>query len=689
MVRRFSTVAIVVAAFFVLAVPAFAFNGYRADFNVSSDCAVCHTNTAGIPQVYSMWSGTKHAVADADSQHTRLPNSMCAGCHTANWDPSKVIPVATATSAAGVVTWAAGNGVPTDPQATGNAPSSELDVGCSSCHENETAAHAGTPANPSNLANAAICGQCHSRYSYTVDTYAITPLPYAKVTLPLPGTPILPNPNPTSLLQPQMAIGFETMGNAANGWTPEALSTKLNVPFPSWTPTPNPAATTAAGLMQYWKLDGQDTPWVVNGHDGSATQYTDWSGGADKHAQALADLKADMGPNPPAECLQCHSTDYRIAPDNAKPTGDQTKYGITCVGCHTPHDKGTATGVWNEEFTPQLITDGQKTLCVTCHQDEDIAVTGVAKAGAEVHHPMKQMMDGVGAIDVPQGSPSVHKGKCVQCHMPPTTLSRGDIQLGANHTFKIIEPDVAAAVTPVPLRTTTPVPTAAPVVENITMPYSACSTCHSRPDDPDATWLQNTLDDRQAAMHNWDDQVTSALSAAAKRLGFKGANRATQIANANAALNAIKDKGGKWNAAQLKSQRSFTNKMYVVSEGSWGIHNWDYARTVILKALDEARAVTATSVINIKASPRSVKMKKTVKFTGKVTTSTTGKVTIQVKSGKSWKKTAKPVSLKGAGTYSVSIKMTKKGTFHFRAVFPANAKQRGGTSASIKVVVKK
>jgi hypothetical protein len=268
--------------------------------------------------------------------------------------------------------------------------------------------------------------------------------------------------------------------------------------------------------------------------------------------------------------------------------------------------------------------------------------------------------------------------------MPPTTISRGDIQLGANHTFKIIEPEVAAEVTPVPLATST-----AGVVTMTAMPYSACTTCHSRPDDTQAVWLQNTLDDRQAAMHNWDADVTAALSAAAKRLGFAGADRATRIANANAALNAIKAKGGKWNAAQVNFQKSFTNQSYIVSEGSWGIHNWDYARTVILKALDEARAVTSTSVITIKASPTSVKINKKVKFTGKVSTSTTGKVTIQVKSGKSWKKAAKAVSLKRAGTYSVSIKLTKKGTFHYRAVFPHSAKQLGGHSKTIKVVVKK
>ena len=51
-------------------------------------------------------------------------------------------------------------------------------------------------------------------------------------------------------------------------------------------------------------------------------------------------------------------------------------------------------------------------------------------------------MDGHGAIDV-QAFPSVHKGKCIQCHMPPTAYSRGSVQAGGNHTFRIIDPEVA------------------------------------------------------------------------------------------------------------------------------------------------------------------------------------------------------------------------------------------------------
>ena len=576
MAKRVLLVVMIVAAILVVAAPAMAFNGYRADYDLSTTCAMCHTDGAGTaPAVYGTWSETKHAESNADGQSARLPDgSSCAGCHTANYDPSKVVPTPTVTSSTGAVTWEAANGLP-GAGVTGDAAASEGSVGCSSCHYNKTAAHTGGAVNPSNMASAAVCGQCHSRYSYTVDTYTVAPVPYVKVT---DGSPV-PNPSKTTLLQPQYAIGYETMGNAAGGWVPPALSTKLNVASPGWTPTPNPSATKAAGLMQYWKIDGVDTPWVVNGHDGSATQYTDWSGGADFHNKALEALKAVVGPNPPAECLKCHSADYIIAPDDAKPTGEQAKYGITCVGCHTPHEKGTAKGAWSDEFTPQLRTDDAKTLCVECHQDE--ALEGkVAKAGSTVHHPMKQMMNGVGAIDVPQGSPSVHKGKCVECHMPPTTISRGDIQLGANHTFSIIEPAMAAGVDPVPFSTPSASPSS-PVMT--TMPFSACTTCHSRPNDDAAMWLQDTLDDRQAAMLGWNEQVTVALTTAAKRLGFK------DVAKANTAINKIKP--SKWTRGQRAFQKSFTNQSYIVSEGSWGIHNWDYARTVILKALEQARSV--------------------------------------------------------------------------------------------------
>jgi hypothetical protein len=179
-----------------------AFNGYRGDYTTTVACQTCHDGTTGIPAVYHEWSETAHANAGWEGQANRLPyGSSCGGCHTANYDPSKVVPtlaslaptpkptatilgVPTPAPTATLAVWVAANGTATDPQTTGSAASSESFVGCSSCHyganvfdslaifgvdPNDTA-HTAPNAN---LANAAICGQCHSRYSYTVNTYAV------------------------------------------------------------------------------------------------------------------------------------------------------------------------------------------------------------------------------------------------------------------------------------------------------------------------------------------------------------------------------------------------------------------------------------------------------------------------------------------------------------------------------------
>lgn len=563
MTKRLLVVAIVLAAILIFAAPALAFNGLRADYTSSATCASCHTTGPG-PAVYNDWASTNHGTdAEAVPASKMLPyGNVCQGCHTANFDPSKAVPTPVATSSTGAVTWQVANGLP-GPTVIDNAAASEPDIGCSSCHQGMGAAHA---APFGNLANADICGQCHSRYAYTVDTYSVAPVPYLQIDAS--GSPV-PNPSPTTLIQPQMALGFLTMGSSSNNWTPTALSTVLNVPHPGWTPTPNPAATKAAGLMQYWTTtDGKTLPWTQSGHDGSATQYTDWS--MSKHASALKDLKAVVGPNPPASCLKCHSADYMIAPAKAKPTGAQAKYGVTCVACHDPHSKGTAKGIWDAEFSPQLTTNSQKTLCIQCHTAQLNGKTAVP--GSTVHNDQKEIMQGVGAIGV-KPYPGVHQGKCVQCHMPPTTVSgHGGVQLGANHTMDIIMPQVAADTVPVSIGGYTG-----------PMPFSACTTCHSRTGDQDATWLQDTIDQRQADMHAWYDRVTAALTKAAKRLGYKN------TAAANTAINKIPMK--KWTNGQMNFQKAFTNQTYIGSEGSWGIHNWQYARDVILTALDQANAV--------------------------------------------------------------------------------------------------
>ncbi len=528
MFKRVTIVALVVAAFLVLAVPALAFNGYRGDYTVKEGCA-CHDNALGsVPPITPAWGGSKHAVAGADDQALRLPyGSVCAGCHTSNFDPTKVVPTPTATATDGTVSWGAANGIP-DPltQSTGEFASSENFVGCSSCHYGTNALGAlfGEDSNDTahkapygELANADICGACHSRYSYTTDTFPVSPIPAA---------------TPTTLIQPQMAIGYPMLGSPApspsTGWDPAApLADYLVVPQPGWTPMPDPSATSAAGLMTYWQIDGKDTMWQAKGHDGGAAQYPEWK--SEGHAQSLTALTsqpfwASFPEATKQQCLECHSADYRIMEDRAAqtgkpgPTSADVKYGITCVGCHTPHDAGTTKGAWDEEFDAQLIGNPKNPsdLCVTCHNGE-IPEGQQATPGTEVHHPMKEMMAGYGAIGVDE-IPSVHEGECVKCHMPPTSWSRGSVQLGGNHTFTIIEPEVAAEAS-ADIGSGT-------VIDG--MPFSACTTCHggNAPNDPEATYLQPRIEQRQAWTKAKIEAIWTELDMAAVKLGYADADAA-------------------------------------------------------------------------------------------------------------------------------------------------------------------
>ena len=672
MFKRVTIVAFVVAAFLVLAVPAMAFNGFRDDYSPAELCTGCH------PAVAGEWSETGHAVAGSHGQGARLPyGSSCGGCHTGNYDPSKVVPTPTATSVtpspsptATTVSWGAMIPDPFPAQADGEAPYSEPFVGCSSCHYGASTTHA---APNQNLANAEICGQCHSRYSYTVDTYPVTAVPY--LALDGSGSPI-PNPDPTTILQPQYAMGYKPLGESPE-WMPAGLDTVLNVPTPGWTPTPDPAA--GSSTMTYWKdAEGNDTRWQADGHDGNAAQYPEWAN--EGHATSLDDLKAVMGPNPPASCLECHSADYRIAEEAGKtpPTGAEAKYGITCVGCHTPHVAGNAKGVWDEAFEPQLVgnPDHPSDLCTDCHNGE-LAVGKQATPGTAIHHPMKEMMAGYGAIGVKQ-RPSVHEQSCVQCHMPPTAAasSRGP-NLGANHTFTIIEPEVAANMQP--------------NADDRSMPYSACSTCHggNAPDDPYATYLQPRIEQRQAWTHAQIEEIWTLLDEAAVNMGY------ADVDEAQPAL--VAKPSNTWTAAERAFLSAFTNVEFVETEGSFGIHNWAYTVDIVGAAQGQAEIAKTGVVVRMpwkvtfKQSKTNIRAGTKVKYSGTVKTSkgvagTGTKVRIMKRVHGVWK-VWKSTRVKANGSYSLTVKMTTKGRFYMRAFKLADDFNRAAYSRPAKRLI--
>jgi hypothetical protein len=585
MTKRLVLVALVVAAALVLAAPALAFDGYRENYTPAyggvGTCQSCHSSW----DVFTDYQGTAHSMVGSVEQDPVTGEVIggaanaepiaegpdCAGCHSGNYSPAKHVP-----DADGVYPW---------ENSADDDAFTEPFVGCSTCHVGYNETHTAPIANgspKSNLANADVCGQCHSRYSATVDTYP----DHADEPLTL-----------------QYTLGdFSPLGTIANGWVPEPITDYLNVASPE---APQQMVFYEDAEGDFFKdADGDIIGWNARAHAEGAQQYNEWSmkgadGTLEGHADALDNLITRMGGRLPflTGCLECHSADYRLAEEAGDPTPTikEAKYGITCQVCHDPHavtpdDEET---LWNvgtdvEPRNAQLRAPRAE-LCVECHNGE--LDGAVATPGTAVHHPMKEMMDGTGGIGVPQGTPSVHKGKCVDCHMVPTAWTREGAANGANHTFAIVEPDVAAEA----------VSTATINVNGVrayqSMPYSSCSECHGRSTDPYATYLSGTFENRQHQMKDvWDPEITGELSAAATRMGY------ATTAQAVAAIN--KKAQADWNASELAFQSAYTNQTYIESEGSWGIHNWEYAKSIALKAIEQAKSVKTTLTdITIDQSP--------------------------------------------------------------------------------------
>jgi hypothetical protein len=104
-------------------------------------------------------------------------------------------------------------------------------------------------------------------------------------------------------------------------------------------------------------------------------EYADFA--RSKHAKSLVDLRekqSDLKGPPEDSCLECHSTDYRMAKDGHKPTLTTAKEGITCVTCHEPH------GI--DRY--QMAGSAGAYRCGECHMDMLAAKT--AESGKS-HYP--------------------------------------------------------------------------------------------------------------------------------------------------------------------------------------------------------------------------------------------------------------------------------------------------------------
>lgn len=152
-------------------------------------------------------------------------------------------------------------------------------------------------------------------------------------------------------------------------------------------------------------------------------QFEQWS--ISKHSTALWDIIWD--PQFEDECLQCHSTDYRLAPEDDKPTGAEVQFNIECVACHTPHNNVNAG---------QLRMPAYQ-LCADCH------TMGNAVPPEAPDQPQTEVLHGFGGYEL-DGAPldgphSEHwwgiPNECAQCHVFSAPYGGPEQPVDSGHDF--------------------------------------------------------------------------------------------------------------------------------------------------------------------------------------------------------------------------------------------------------------
>jgi predicted CXXCH cytochrome family protein len=233
-------------------------------------------------------------------------------------------------------------------------------------------------------------------------------------------------------------------------------------------------------------------------------------------------------------CMECHSATVRIMEEKGETpptladfrTGayQDDRIGITCVVCHDPHERS---------HEAQLREDTQET-CTQCHTAE--LATETFTAGKAVHHPMKEMWEGIGAIGV-DPMPAAKKAECVDCHMT-----------NGNHYFEVGTPIITLPVHGKPTD------------------FNSCASCHNdmTAEKIEAVFaaFEEELADLNALLAQVDEHI-------GREQGF----------------------GRDMSAAKALRDKAYTNISFAEADGSKGIHNPAYVEAMLQAAreyLEEA-----------------------------------------------------------------------------------------------------
>ncbi len=268
-------------------------------------------------------------------------------------------------------------------------------------------------------------------------------------------------------------------------------------------------------------------------------QYPDYVG--HRHSDSLTTIiQSDRGQE---TCLKCHSTDYRLAEDEDKPSLDAVEYNIECVACHGPH------GTKNQHD----LRVPREQVCSQCHKTFD------SPPGETVHHPQTEMVGGLIPITGLGGSPWMGgEAVCEDCHMPLIATSGVGNDI-ASHSFYFVSPAKSLANG---------------------MPNSCNLECHG------PTTPGGTLTDMEALQHieSWRDETTTLLPQAEASIG-EALDAIEAAEGFGYSQGTIEDMLDDYNDTLMAYE-------YVTSDGTM-VHNHEFAVELLEFAISKGGEVVA------------------------------------------------------------------------------------------------
>ncbi|MDF1613891.1 multiheme c-type cytochrome [Desulfurivibrio dismutans] len=159
--------------------------------------------------------------------------------------------------------------------------------------------------------------------------------------------------------------------------------------------------------------------------------YYAWEGDLHVDAHYVVDGRIRVVDTYP--CYHCHVGQYFIGRMHGKtlaPADIEQPEGITCVVCHDPHDEGSQVShlrAHGEIAMPLKVGEGEiekifdagrAAVCYSCHN----AYIVLPAVGEDLHGNQAEMLEGIGGYEygqenIPQGVHRIVPDKCVGCHM--------------------------------------------------------------------------------------------------------------------------------------------------------------------------------------------------------------------------------------------------------------------------------